>query len=56
MIDASRPKVQLLDLVSRCYTDKEILLRELVFNASATGAVVRLVHWRDNNPVVWRRR
>ena len=20
------------------------------------GAVVRLVHWRDNNPVVWRRR
>ncbi|HEU0300704.1 MAG TPA: hypothetical protein VFR37_14640 [Longimicrobium sp.] len=27
-----------------------------LFERDERGAVVRLVHWRDNNPVVWRRR
>lgn len=27
-----------------------------LFERDESGAVVRLVHWRDNNPVVWRRR
>jgi uncharacterized protein DUF4440 len=27
-----------------------------LFERDEGGAVVRLVHWRDNNPVVWRRR
>ena len=27
-----------------------------LFERDTSGAVVRLVNWRDNEPVVWRRR